>query len=80
ANGGPQCLYRRREAEDYRDEPRTQWCFRAESNRTSPAHSIPSPTVTAGTRFSPFKHIICALRSCVWRYYREKSDNVTWYQ
>lgn len=60
ANGRPQCLYRRREAEDYRDEPWTQWCFRAESSRSSQAHSIPSPTVTAGTQFSPFKHIICA--------------------
>lgn len=60
ANGRPQCLYGRREAEDYRDEPWTQWCFRAESSRTSQAHSIPSPTVTAGTQFSPFKHIICA--------------------
>lgn len=45
---------------DYRDEPRTQWCFRAESSRSSPARSIPSPTVTAGTRLGPSEHIICA--------------------
>lgn len=45
---------------DYRDEPWTQWCFRAESSRSSPARSIPSPTVTAGTRLGPSEHIICA--------------------
>lgn len=45
---------------DYRDEPWTQWCFRAESSRSSSARSIPSPTVTAGTRLGPSEHIICA--------------------
>lgn len=45
---------------DYRDEPWTQWCFRAESSRSSPARSIPSPTVTAGTRLGPSERIICA--------------------
>ena len=67
------------EAEDYRDEPRTQWCFRAESSRTSPAHSIPSPTVTAGTQFSPFKHIICARMAVKHHTLRSFTHLVPWY-
>lgn len=62
ANGRPQCLHggKAGEEECWGDGPRTQWCFRAESIRPSQACSIPSPTVTPGTRLSPFKHIICA--------------------
>lgn len=74
----PQCLYRRREAEDYRDEPRTQWCFRAESSRTAPAHSIPRPTVTAGTQFGPFKHIICARKAVKHHRRRSLTHPVPW--
>lgn len=79
ANGRPQCLYRRREAEDYRDEPWTQWCFRAESSRTSQARSIPSPTVTVGTQFSPFKHIICARMAVKHHILRSFTHPVPWY-
>lgn len=79
ANGRPQCLDGRREAEDYRDEPWTQWCFRAESSRTSQAHSIPSPTVTAGTQFSPFKHIICARMAVKHHTLRSFTHSVPWY-
>lgn len=39
ASGRPRHLRWGREAEDCRDEPRTQWCFRAESSRTSQARA-----------------------------------------
>ena len=68
-----------REAEGYRDEPWTQWCFRAESSRTSQAHSIPSPTVTAGTQFSPFKHIICARMAVKHHTLQSFTHPVPWY-
>lgn len=63
ASGRPQCL--RGDEGGWvgvarETSPRTQWCFRADSSGPSQAYSIPSPTVTPGTRLSPFKHIICA--------------------
>lgn len=85
ANGGATMLplrrrIRREAEEDYRDEPWTQWCFRAESQAgTSPARSIPIPTVTSGTHFSPFKHIICARMAVKHHTLRSSTHPVPWY-